>query len=62
MGTQSGTRLVLDAVRAYERGAWDEAVGLGQKIGLSTAGLPTAYASALQWAQPVARLLGQGAA
>jgi EAL and modified HD-GYP domain-containing signal transduction protein len=57
IGTPNAAWLVLNAVIAYERGAWDEAVDIGQKIGVSASVLSTAYASALQWAQTTSELL-----
>jgi len=48
-------RSVLDAVMAYERGAWDEAADALKTTGLDPAILPAVYHSALEWTRELLR-------
>jgi c-di-GMP-related signal transduction protein len=50
LGEKNSARAVLDAVIAYERGEWDEAVETLGRIGIDPQQLPFAYREALKWA------------
>lgn len=50
VGEQNTARHVLDAVVAYERGQWDDAVAHSDRAGIGPDKLPVAYADALRWA------------
>ena len=50
VGEQNTARHVLDAVVAYERGQWDDAVTCSERAGIGPDKLPMAYADALRWA------------
>lgn len=58
LGQANAPRAVLDAVVAYERGAWDEAAERAQAIGLAGDALRAAYANALRWARELSILTG----
>ena len=49
LGKRSRLRPILDAVVAYERGAWDEAALAVTQARVAAAPLPNVYASALAW-------------
>jgi EAL and modified HD-GYP domain-containing signal transduction protein len=51
LGRQNGVRAVLDAVSAYERGAFDEADAACAVAKIPTGTMPAAYAGALNWAR-----------
>jgi EAL and modified HD-GYP domain-containing signal transduction protein len=55
LGRPSSYRCVLDAVIAFEGGAWDAASDAATRAGVDTAMLPEAYTTALRWAQDVTR-------
>lgn len=55
IGRGNRERLILDAVLAYEGGAWDAASEAMASAGVDTAVLPAAYTTALRWAQDIAR-------
>jgi len=54
LGHQGKVRAVLDAVIAYEGGAWEAAAEAAHRAGIDTSALPAAYTSALRWAHDVA--------
>jgi len=56
LGQANAARSVLDAVVAYERGAWDEAAERAEAIGLAGDVLRAAYADALRWARDLSIL------
>jgi EAL and modified HD-GYP domain-containing signal transduction protein len=58
LGQPNAARSVLDAVSAYERGAWAEAADRAAEVGVTEADVRSAYHVALAWAQRIA----QGAA
>jgi EAL and modified HD-GYP domain-containing signal transduction protein len=49
LGQPTASRRLLEAVLAYERGHWDDAVTAAQSAAASDLSLPTAYAAALTW-------------
>jgi EAL and modified HD-GYP domain-containing signal transduction protein len=49
LGAPTVSRPLLDAVIAYERGQWDDAVCAARAGSASEAALPAAYAAALAW-------------
>jgi EAL and modified HD-GYP domain-containing signal transduction protein len=51
LGDANQMRDVLDAVIAYEGGAFDLASGTAARAGAQAARLPAAYAAALRWAR-----------
>ena len=55
LGRQNRERAILDAVIAYESGAWDDASFAMTRAGVDTTVLPAAYTTALRWAQEIAR-------
>ena len=55
LGRNNKERSVLDAVIAYENGEWDEASNAAVIAGVDAAVLPTAYTTALRWAQDISR-------
>jgi c-di-GMP-related signal transduction protein len=55
LGHGNKERSVLDAVIAYESGAWNDAAGAAANAGLDAAVLPSAYTTALRWAQEIGR-------
>lgn len=55
LGDQNAERHVLDAVIAFERGAWEDASDAATRAGVKAAILPEAYTMALQWARDVTR-------
>jgi EAL and modified HD-GYP domain-containing signal transduction protein len=55
LGLANRERSVLDAVIAYESGAWDEAAEAMTRGGVDAAVLPAAYTTALRWAQEISR-------
>ena len=48
LGEANALRSVLDAIKLYEAGSWDAA--LGSAVVADEAALPRAYSSALVWA------------
>jgi c-di-GMP-related signal transduction protein len=54
VGRPNVARSVLDAVVAYERGAWDRAVEAAERAGIRATLLPDTYADALGWAHTLA--------
>jgi EAL and modified HD-GYP domain-containing signal transduction protein len=50
LGHAGPARQVLDAVVAYERGAFADAMAIAAALGLDAGALPAAYAEALDWA------------
>lgn len=50
LGRVNPARLALDAVVAFERGAFDDAAAAAAALGLEVGALATAYADALGWA------------
>jgi EAL and modified HD-GYP domain-containing signal transduction protein len=55
LGRNNKERSVLDAVIAYENGEWDDASNAAVSAGVDAAVLPTAYTTALRWAQDISR-------
>src|SRR5262245_2797098 len=55
LGAQNGARTALDAVIAYERGEWDAAGVLIERIGLGQSSLPDIYADAVRWARQLSQ-------
>ena len=55
LGRENKERSVLDAVIAYENGEWDDALYAVADAGVDAAVLPTAYTTALRWAQDISR-------
>jgi EAL and modified HD-GYP domain-containing signal transduction protein len=55
LGAQNNSRTALDAIIAYERGEWDAAGQLIQKIGLDEATLPSVYTDAVRWARTLSQ-------
>jgi len=55
LGRGNRERLILDAVLAYESGAWDAASQAMTSAGVDVAILPAAYTTALRWAQDIGR-------
>ena len=55
LGEANLARTVLDAVIAYERGGWDEAIQKADGVGLPPGALPTAYSDALKWAKDLSQ-------
>ncbi len=53
VGRHNPDRGILDAVIAYESGAWDDASHQATRAGVDPTLLPTAYTAALRWAQDV---------
>jgi EAL and modified HD-GYP domain-containing signal transduction protein len=49
LGGETSMRYLLDAVVAYERGQWDDAIQAARTATASEAALPAAYAEALAW-------------
>jgi len=54
LGEPTATRYLLDAVVAYERGHWDDAIRAARSAAASDAALPAAYAEALTWTRDLA--------
>jgi c-di-GMP-related signal transduction protein len=54
LGERNAARSVLDAVVAYERGAWEGATAAVRRVGLPESLLPAAYAEALEWPRALA--------
>ncbi|MFN0173470.1 MAG: EAL and HDOD domain-containing protein [Saprospiraceae bacterium] len=54
LGEPTASRYLLDAVIAYERGEWDDAVRAARSASASDAVLPTAYSAALAMAGDLA--------
>jgi EAL and modified HD-GYP domain-containing signal transduction protein len=52
-GRVNGERRILDAVIAYESGAWDKAAELAALAGVDPSSLPATYTAALRWARDV---------
>jgi EAL and modified HD-GYP domain-containing signal transduction protein len=50
LGSENPERHILDAVTAYERGAWEAAAQAAARAGVGQERLPEAYAGALKWA------------
>jgi EAL and modified HD-GYP domain-containing signal transduction protein len=55
LGFSNPSRLVLDAVTCYERGAWDDAAAAAASAGLRGPMLAAAYQDALRWARELTR-------
>ena len=55
LGRPNAYRSVLDAVIAFEGGAWDAASDAATHAGVDAAKLPEAYTTALRWAHDVTR-------
>ena len=55
LGRDNKERSVLNAVIAYENGEWDDALQAAANAGVDAAVLPTAYTTALRWAQDISR-------
>jgi EAL and modified HD-GYP domain-containing signal transduction protein len=55
LGQDNTERRILDAVIAYEGGAWEEASKLAARAGVDASILPATYTTALRWAQEVVR-------
>jgi EAL and modified HD-GYP domain-containing signal transduction protein len=55
LGQPSRARAVLDAVVAYEGGAWKAADQASRRAGMDPATLPAAYTGALRWSQDIVR-------
>jgi c-di-GMP-related signal transduction protein len=55
LGRDNKERSVLNAVIAYENGEWDHASQAATSAGVDSAVLPTAYTTALRWAQDISR-------
>jgi EAL and modified HD-GYP domain-containing signal transduction protein len=53
LGQHNTERTILDAVVAYESGAWDEASHRATRAGVDPSTLPAAYTAALRWAHDV---------
>jgi len=53
LGEENTARAVLDAVTAYEQGAWDAANQAAARAGIPAATLPEAYADAVRWSHPL---------
>ena len=53
LGQQNAARAVLDAVIAYESGAWEEAVDRAERANVAPSLMPEAYTTALRWARTV---------
>ena len=53
LGNDNVERRLLDAVIAYERGAWDIAAQSARHAGISEAILPDAYSDAVRWSHKV---------
>jgi EAL and modified HD-GYP domain-containing signal transduction protein len=56
LGQENDARHVLDAVIAHERGEWDEAASIANKISVPRDVLPHAYADALKWARELSQV------
>jgi c-di-GMP-related signal transduction protein len=56
LGQTNDARHVLDAVIAHERGEWDEAASIADKISVPRDVLPHAYADALKWARELSQV------
>jgi EAL and modified HD-GYP domain-containing signal transduction protein len=56
LGEKSVSRSILDAVVAFQRGAWDEAADRAARLGLAGEALPAAYTDALHWAGELANV------
>jgi c-di-GMP-related signal transduction protein len=55
LGEQNTARAVLDAVIAYERGAWDEAGVAAARAGFAAKQLPGAYQNAALWSHELSK-------
>lgn len=55
LGAQNSSRVALDAIIAYERGEWDTAGELIEKLGLGPSALPGIYADAVRWARTLSQ-------
>jgi c-di-GMP-related signal transduction protein len=55
LGAKNSSRTALDAVIAYERGEWDTAGELIEKLGLGRSTLPSIYADAVRWARTLSQ-------
>jgi c-di-GMP-related signal transduction protein len=55
LGAQNSSRAALDAIIAYERGEWDAAGELIEKLGLGQSALPAIYADAVRWARTLSQ-------
>ena len=51
LGEQNTARIALDTIVAYEKGEWDAAGELIEKIGIERSALPDIYADAVRWAR-----------
>jgi EAL and modified HD-GYP domain-containing signal transduction protein len=61
LGRQNSVRAILDGVIAYERGAWEQALGALCESGLSFACLGEAYRDALRWVKQASQPLASAA-
>jgi EAL and modified HD-GYP domain-containing signal transduction protein len=55
LGAPNSSRAALDAIVAYERGEWDAAGELIEKLGLGQSALPSIYADAVRWARTLSQ-------
>jgi hypothetical protein len=55
LGDDNPERHILDAVTAYERGAWEAAAHAAVRGGIDGDKLPEAYAGALKWVGSLTR-------
>jgi EAL and modified HD-GYP domain-containing signal transduction protein len=56
LGETNDARHVLDAVIAHERGEWDEAASIANRLAVAPDVLPHAYADALKWARELSQV------
>ena len=55
-GEPNRERLVLDAMTAHERGAWDESAAVLEQLGVEPGELAAAYTDALHWARELSQI------
>jgi EAL and modified HD-GYP domain-containing signal transduction protein len=55
LGAPNSSRTALDAIVAYERGEWDAAGELIEKLGIGQSALPDIYADAVRWARQLSQ-------
>jgi EAL and modified HD-GYP domain-containing signal transduction protein len=55
LGAPNTARKALDSIIAYERGEWDSAGELIEKVGLRQSALPDIYADAVRWARQLSQ-------
>jgi c-di-GMP phosphodiesterase len=60
LGAPNTARKALDSIIAYERGEWDSAGELIEKVGLGQSALPDIYADAVRWARTLSQFSTTG--